>query len=72
MIMTYRLKKDKIKGLPYGPPDIYLGAQIHSHQELEVDADSFCYAIYGDHYVKNVVNNVQNNLMAHGIELNAK
>ena len=65
-------KKDNKKNLPYGTPDIYIGSQIRRHQELEDDADSFCSAIPGDHYVKNVFPNIQNKLMDHGRELNYK
>ena len=50
-----RIKKDKKLVLMYVQPNIHLGEYIHRHQEPEDDADSFCYAISDNHYVKNVV-----------------
>ena len=57
----------------YGPPDVYLGSQIRKWRHPDADDDEpYCYSISGDHYVKNVVTNVQRKLQAHGRELNAK
>ena len=47
------------------PRDIYLVAKNQLHQEPENDAESFYFAISGDYYVKNMVTNVQKNLMDH-------
>ena len=67
---TYKLKKDKNTGLQYGPPYVYLGSQIWRYRYPEDHGDSFFYAVYGDHYMKLFVANVQKNLMYHDIELN--
>ena len=54
---TYNINMYKKKGLPYGPPDVYLGTQIKRHPEPEDNSDSFWYYISGDHYVNNFVAN---------------
>ena len=59
-------------GLPYGPPDIYLGTHICKHQHPYDDSDSFCYTISGNHYMNNAVSNVQKKLMYHVRDLSAK
>ena len=35
------INKDKKMGLPYGPPDVYLGDQILRHKDPEDNGDSF-------------------------------
>ena len=56
----------------FGPPYIYLLAQIRRNREPEDDAESFWYAISGDHRMKNFVTDVQNISIDHGMELSAK
>ena len=69
---TYNPKREKKRVLLYGKTDVYLGYQIWRHRYPEDDSDFFCYAISGDHYMKNIVSNVQKKLTDQGRELNTK
>ena len=60
---TYNIKKYMKAGLPYVPPDVYLGDHISKHWDSYDDSDYFWYTISGNHYGKNIYANVQKNLM---------
>ena len=69
---VYKLKEDKTSGLPYGPPNIYLGLKVQKYCNPESEDDTYCWSLSGDDYVKNIVANVQKKLQADGRQLNAK
>ena len=50
---------------------MYLGTKIHKFKDKDADNDQYCWSMSGDHYVKNIVANVEEKLMNHGRQLNA-
>ena len=69
---VYKLKEDKVTKKCYGPPEMYLGTKIHKWRDKDADPDDpYCWSMSGDHYVKNIVNNVEEQLKSHGRQLNA-
>ena len=69
---TYQLNKYKRMGLMCVPPDMHIGAHMFKHRYPEDYGNYFFYVIYSDHYLKNVITNVQKKLMGQGMELDAK
>ena len=51
---------------------MYLGTKIHKFKEKDTDDDQLCLSMSGNHYVKNVVAKVEEKLMNHGCQINAK
>ena len=69
---VYTLKEDKKTNKCLGPLNMYLGAKINKFKDKEKDDDQYCWSMSGEHYVKNIVANVENKLMNHGYQINAK
>ena len=72
IIHVYTLKEEKKTKKCFGPPGMYLGTKIHKFREKDADEDQYCWSIPGDHYAKNIVAHVEDKLMNHGCQLNAK
>ena len=69
---VYTLKEDNNTKKCFGAPGIYLGTKIHKFKDKDSDDGQYRWYIAGDHYVKNIVANVEDKIMKHGRQINAK
>ena len=56
---VYTLKEDKKKKKCFVPTDMYLGTKIHKFKDKDADDNQYCWSMSGDHYIKNIVANVE-------------
>ena len=65
------MKKGKKAGLPYVLPDIYVGSNITKYCGPDNgNYNNHCWVVNYDHYIKNIVRGVEENMMSHGHYLN--
>jgi len=70
---VYKLKKDKKTGKCYSEPSTYLGTKIRKYRSPDADEnDPYCWSWSGDDYIKDIVEQCERKLKAHGRQLNAK
>ena len=69
---VYTLKEKKKTNQCFGPPDMYLETKTHKFKDKDADDDQYCWSMPGDHYVNNIVANVEDKLMNHWRQLNVK
>ena len=69
---VYTLKEDNKTKKCFVPPDMYLGTKIHKFKYKYEDYDQYCWSMSGNHYVNNIVANVEGKIMNHGRQINAK
>ena len=62
---VYTLKEDKKTKKCFRPPDMYLGTKIHKFKYKDVDDKQYWWSMSGEHYVNNIVANVEDKIMNH-------
>ena len=72
IIHVYTLKEVKKTKICFGPPDMYLGTKIHKFKDKDADNDQHCCSMSGNHYVTNIVANVEDKRINHRLQLNAQ
>ena len=59
--------------IPYGPLDVYLGTNIQKLWNPDADEDQpHFWSMSVNHYVKNIIANIEESLKNHGRQLHAK
>ena len=69
---VYTLNEDNKTKKCFGSTDMYLGTKIHKFKDKDADDNQYCWSMSGDHYVKNIVANLEEKLMNHVRQINTK
>ena len=69
---VYTLKEKKKTNQCFGPPDMYLETKTHKFKDKDADDDQYCWSMSVENYVKSIVDNVEDKILNHVRQLNAK